>query len=235
MAEAFASQRGGGLRGDRLPTGRGPNSRSGALAQKPAHRRRVAAKDPVTPGMRVLLDSMDHLPAVVFNGRLDILAVNALGPALYAPVFDLPGRPNSARFLFLDEPRARDLFPEWDRIAGDTVAMLRIEAGRYRDDPELIELIGQLSTRSAEFRTRWAANDVGPTGAAESLRHPLMARSRCPSRTCTSTPSLVRCSVFTPQPGTPEADAIRLLASWNADNQTRQDPDRNTSGLTPDA
>ncbi len=63
----------------------------------------------------MLLDALDHLPAVVFNGRLDILAVNALGRALYAPVYDLPGRPNSARFLFLDEPRARDLFPEWDR------------------------------------------------------------------------------------------------------------------------
>ena len=119
-----------------------------ALTPEARKRSRVAAKDPVTPGVRVLLDSMDHLPAVVFNGRLDILAVNTLGRALYAPVYDLPGRPNSARFLFLDEPRARDLFPEWERIAGDTVAMLRIEAGRHPDDPELIELIGQLSTRS---------------------------------------------------------------------------------------
>jgi hypothetical protein len=75
----------------------------------------------------VLLDSLDHLPAVVFNGRLDVQAVNALGRALYAPVYDLPGRPNSARFLFLDELRARDLFPEWDRLAGDTAAILRIE------------------------------------------------------------------------------------------------------------
>ena len=83
----------------------------------------------------MLLDSLDHLPAVVFNGRLDLLAVNVLGRVLYAPVYDLPGRPNSARFLFLDEPRARDLFPEWDRIAVDTVAMLRIEAGRHPTIP----------------------------------------------------------------------------------------------------
>jgi transcriptional regulator with XRE-family HTH domain len=106
-----------------------------ALTPEARKRSRVAAKDPVTPGVRVLLDSMDHLPAVVFNGRLDVLAVNTLGRALYAPVYDLPGRPNSARFLFLDEPRARDLFPEWERIAGDTVAMLRIEAGRHPDAP----------------------------------------------------------------------------------------------------
>lgn len=152
-------------------------------------RSRRAAKDLVTPGIRVLLDSMDHLPAVVFNGRFDILAVNTLGHALLAPMYDLPGRPNSARFLFLDEPRARDLFPEWDRIAADTVAMPRVEAGRHPDDPDLTELIGQLATRSTEFRTRWATND-GRTHRAgtKTARHP-------------------------------EADAIRLLASWNADNQ----------------
>jgi transcriptional regulator with XRE-family HTH domain len=106
-----------------------------ALTPEARKRSRVAAKEPVTPGVRVLLDALDHLPAVVFNGRLDNLAVNALGRALYAPVYDLPGRPNSARFLFLDEPRARGLFSEWERIAGDTVAMLRIEAGRHPDDP----------------------------------------------------------------------------------------------------
>ncbi len=82
-----------------------------ALTPEARRRSRIAAKDPVTPGVRVLLDSLEHLPAVVFNGRLDILAANALGRALYAPVYDLPGRSNSARFLFLDEPRARDLFP----------------------------------------------------------------------------------------------------------------------------
>jgi transcriptional regulator with XRE-family HTH domain len=83
-----------------------------ALTPEARRRNRVAATDPVTAGVRVLLDSVDHLPAVVFNGRLDLLAVNALGRALYVPVYDLPGRPNAARFLFLDEPRARDLFPE---------------------------------------------------------------------------------------------------------------------------
>ena len=68
-----------------------------ALTPEARKRSRVAAKEPVTPGLRVLLDSLDHLPAVVFNGRLDVLAVNALGRALYAPAYDLPGPPNSAR------------------------------------------------------------------------------------------------------------------------------------------
>jgi hypothetical protein len=159
---------------------------------------------------------------VVFNGRFDILAVNTLGRTLLAPVYDLPGRTNSARFLFLDEPRARDLFPEWDRITADpTVAMLRIEAGRHPDDPDLTELIGELATRSTEFRTRWATNDVRtPRAGTKTFRHPLIGEVTLPYETLRiDAVSSQILSVYTPQPGTPEADAIRLLASWNADNQ----------------
>jgi transcriptional regulator with XRE-family HTH domain len=196
-----------------------------ALTPDARGRGRVAAMDPVTPGLRVLLDALVHLPAVVFNGRLDILAVNALGRALYTPVFDLPGRPNSARFLFLEEPRARDVFPEWDWIAGDTVALLRTEAGRHPDDPELVELIGQLSTRSAAFRTRWAANDVrAHRGGRKAFRHPLIGEVTLPFENLhVDAVSGQVLTVFTPQPGTPEADAIRLLASWNADNEPNLD------------
>jgi transcriptional regulator with XRE-family HTH domain len=191
----------------------------GALAPGARTRRRVAATDPVTPGVRVLLDALDHLPAAVFNGRLDVLAVNALGRALYAPVLDGPGRPNSARFLFLDESAARDLYPEWDRLAADTVALLRTEVGRHPDDPELIELIGQLSTRSAPFRTRWAANDVRVhRGGAKTFRHPLIGRVTLPYENLhVDAVAGQLLTVFTPRPGTPEADAVRLLASWNAD------------------
>ncbi|MCX5235089.1 helix-turn-helix transcriptional regulator [Streptomyces prunicolor] len=178
-----------------------------ALTPAARKRRRRTAKDLVTPGIRVLLDSMDHLPAVVFNARFDILAANTLGQALLAPVFDLPGRTNSARFLF----------PEWDRITADTVAMLRIEAGRHPDDPDLTELIGELATRSTEFRTRWATNDVRTARAgAKTFRHPLIGEITLPYETLRiDAVSSQILSVYTPQPGTREADAIRLLASWN--------------------
>jgi transcriptional regulator with XRE-family HTH domain len=200
-----------------------------ALTPAARKRSRSAAKGLVTPGVRVLLDSMDHLPAVVFNGRFDILAANALGRALLAPVYDLPGRTNSARFLFLDEPGARRLFPEWDRITADTVAMLRIEAGRHPDDPDLTELIGELATRSTEFRTRWATNDVRihRTGT-KTFRHPLIGEIALPYENLrVDAVSSQIINVYTPQPGTPEADAIRLLASWNANNPRN---DNSTAG-----
>lgn len=206
-----------------------------ALTPAARKRSRGAATEPITPGIRVLLDSMDHLPAVVFNGRFDILATNALGRALIAPMYDLPGRTNSARFLFLDEPRARDLFPEWDRITADTVAMLRIEAGRHPDDPDLTELIGQLATRSTEFRTRWATNDVRIHRAGtKTFRHPLIGEITLPYETLRiDAASSQILSVYTPQPGSPEADAIRLLASWNADNKRPDNPTAGTRGRNP--
>jgi len=207
-----------------------------ALTPEARRRSRVATMDPVTQGIRVLLDALDHLPAVVFNGRLDLLAANVLGRALYAPVFDLPGRPNSARFLFLDEPRARDLFPEFDRIAGDTVAMLRTEAGRHPDDPELVELIGQLSTRSTAFRTRWAANDVrAHRGGTKVFRHPLIGEVRLPFENLHVDAAAGQVlTVFTPRPGSLDADAIRMLASWNADHEQNTTRTTGADSWTPD-
>jgi len=101
---------------------------------------------------------MTDAPADVRNGRRDILAANRLGYALYSELFIDPVRPaNVARFVFLS-PRAREFFPDWEGAANDLVANLRIEAGRNPHDWALQDLVGELSTRSQEFRT----HVVGP-------------------------------------------------------------------------
>ena len=105
------------------------------------------------------------MPAYLRNGRFDVLAANELGRALYSPLYDhaaahTPGEPpNSARFFFLD-PAAAEFFLDYDKVANDCVAFLRLEAGRDPYDKDLTALIGELSTRSEEFRRRWAAHDV---------------------------------------------------------------------------
>jgi transcriptional regulator with XRE-family HTH domain len=64
--------------------------------------RRRPAQERVRPTVQRILDSITA-PAYVRNGRLDILAANALGAALYAPVLDdTTGTPNMARFIFLN-------------------------------------------------------------------------------------------------------------------------------------
>jgi hypothetical protein len=75
-------------------------------------------------------------------------------------MFADPARPvNVARFVF-SNPRSRDFFADWERAANDTVAILRSEAGRDPYDRGLSDLVGELATRSEEFRTRWAAHNV---------------------------------------------------------------------------
>jgi hypothetical protein len=165
-----------------------------------------------------LLDAMSDAPAFVRNGRLDILAANRLGEALYAPAFDSPGRPvNLARFCFLD-PRADDLYPDWDGAANTTVALLRTEAGRDPYDRTLSDLVGELATRSAEFRTRWAAHNVRlhHTGTKH-FQHPVVGRLDLSfeAMPLPADPGLTL-TAYSAAPGTPSHDALRVLASWKA-------------------
>lgn len=167
----------------------------------------------------MLLDSLRHLPAVVFNSRLDIMATNDLGRALCASHFsDLQHPRNAARFLFLDEDRARQFWPQWEKLADDVVAILRVQAGLNPNEPDLIELIGHLSTRSDQFRTRWAANNVRTHRSETKLfRHPLVGELALPTENLHIDSAAGHVlTVFTPQPGSPEHDALQLLSSWDA-------------------
>ncbi len=124
-----------------------------------APRRSRPPKTRVRPVVQRLLDQIEA-PAIVSTVHGDYLAANALGRALYAPVFDSREQPaNSGRFTFLD-PSAREFFPDWERLASELVASLRSQAGRNPYDRSLQDLIGELSTRSEEFRVRWAAHNV---------------------------------------------------------------------------
>ncbi|MCS0644071.1 hypothetical protein [Curtobacterium flaccumfaciens] len=106
------------------------------------------------------LDNVTNVPAVIRNGRGDILATNELGRALFSEMYVQPARPvNHARFIFLDH-RSHRFYPEWDNTAADMVAMLRDEAGRNPYDRAVSGLVGELSTRSDEFRILWAAQNV---------------------------------------------------------------------------
>ena len=132
------------------------------------------AKKRIRPVVQRLLDQIEA-PAIVSTVHGDYLAANALGRALYAPVFESPEQPaNSGRFTFLD-PAAREFYPDWERLATELVAALRSQAGRNPYDRNLQDLIGELSTRSDEFRVRWAAHNVRfhRTGTKR-LHHPIV-------------------------------------------------------------
>lgn len=171
----------------------------------------------VRSAVQWLLDGMSGTAAYVRNPRTDLLAANALGRALYAPVFEMAGRPNVARFVFLD-PRAHEFFAEWDRVAREAAALLRTMAGENPFDAGLTRLVGELSTRSDHFRTLWAAHDVRlhRTGTKR-FHHPLVGDLTLvfEGMDLTADPGL-RLNAYVAEPGTSSADAFALLASWAA-------------------
>ena len=177
---------------------------------------RRPAQERVRPVIQRILDSISA-PAYVRNGRLDLLAANPLGRALYAPVFESPsGLPNMARFTFLDAS-ATDFFPDWEKIASDAVAILRAEAGRDPYDKTLSNLVGELSTRSDEFRVRWAAHDVKfhRTGT-KVLHHPVVGDLSLDYEAMELPgDSGQRILIYSAEPQSPAQQALDLLASWD--------------------
>jgi transcriptional regulator with XRE-family HTH domain len=197
----------------------------------PSRSRRPAGPQRVRPSIQRLLDAMIGVPAYVRTGRLDILAVNRLGHALYAPVLaDQPLPVHLARFLFLD-PRAGDFYVDWDKTANDAVAILRGEAGRNPHDRRLQDLVGELSTRSPEFRARWAAHNVRlhRTGGKQ-LHHPVAGDLELTYEALAlpADPGLTMIT-YTAEPGSASQDALDFLASWAAtldQPETAQAPDQ---------
>jgi transcriptional regulator with XRE-family HTH domain len=190
-------------------------ARAGA-AREP--RRRAAAPEQVRPSLQHLLDAMTAAAAFIRNGRLDILAINPLGRAFYAPLYGAsPGPVNLARYCFLD-PGAADFYPDWADAADTTVALLRTEAGRDPYDRGLTDLVGELATRSDAFRSRWAAHDVRlhHTGSKR-FRHPVVGDLTVGfnATELPADPSLTL-TVYTAEPGSDSAEKLALLASWAA-------------------
>lgn len=190
-----------------------------ARAAQPAPpRQRRSKASGVTDGIQQILDAITDAPAWVRNARHDMLAANRLARALYAPVLADPRRPaNNARFVYLD-PAAREFFADWERAADDIAAMLRSEAGSNPRDKQLVELIGELSTCSEEFRSRWAAHNVRfhRTGHKR-LHHPVAGTLdlNFEAMEFPAHPGLTLLA-YTAAAGTPTADSLKMLASWAA-------------------
>ncbi|HEY5836083.1 helix-turn-helix transcriptional regulator [Streptomyces sp.] len=164
------------------------------------------------------LDAVIAGPAFVRNGRMDLLAVNPLARALYQDVYaSSQNQANLARFNFLD-PASRRFYPDWDTFADVAVAILRTEAGRNPYDKDLHDLVGELSTRSDEFRTRWGAHDVRHHGTGTKRFHHQAVGDLTlafEGLEMAAEPGLTL-TIYTAEPGSSSEEGLRLLASWTA-------------------
>ncbi|MFJ8308456.1 MULTISPECIES: helix-turn-helix domain-containing protein [unclassified Streptomyces] len=195
------------------------------LAKGKPRKKRAAAARPqqVRPALQQLIDAMEGVPAYLVGRRLDILGWNRMAAALLGDLSELPPQErNLARHVFLD-PAARALYVDWHNKAVDVVSVLRLCAGCYPDDPQLTALVGELSVKSEEFRSMWAAHTVADKGhGVKRLRHPVVGELTLAYETLKLPDehdlSLV---TFHAEPGSVSAESLRLLGSWSAEQPVR--------------
>ncbi|MET9762601.1 helix-turn-helix transcriptional regulator [Streptomyces sp. NPDC006372] len=180
-----------------------------------SRRRRAKPAAPITAAVQQVLDSMS-VPAIVQSGRLDLLAANDLGRALYSPLDGMAEQPpNFARFVFLD-PRAEDFYADIDAGKDLLVAVLRATAGRDPLDRRTTDLIGELSARSTDFAARWAKHAVRRHSRGRKVIHHPAVGTLDLEYTDFDLPGDPDVSIvtYTAAPGSPSADGLVLLASW---------------------
>lgn len=189
------------------------------------------------PSLQWMVDSMTDAVALVGSPFLDVTAMNHLARAMFSPMLATVGdgeRANFARFAFL-EPASREFYADWDGVARTCVALLRMALGRHPHRRELQALVGELSTQSAEFRTLWAAHEVRlHHSGTKAFDHPEVGAVELSfhSVELPSDPGHVL-TIYHAVPGTPSADALKLLASWAASQQQEQEAGGVPGGAAP--
>jgi transcriptional regulator with XRE-family HTH domain len=187
-------------------------------------RRRPSSQWTPRPALQWVLDRFTA-PALVRNGRMDLLATNHLGRAVHATVYETVPEgvaPNFVRFTFLHLDAAHDFYPDWDTAAQTCVAILHTEAGRDPHDKQLHDLVGEVATRSEEFRRRWGTHDVRYHGAGTKTFHHRDVGDldlAYESMDMLSDPGLTL-TLYAAEPASPTAHALDLLASWTAPTVT---------------
>lgn len=185
-------------------------------------RRAKAAQWTPHRSLQWTLDAITDGPAFVRNGRMDLLAANRLARAFYSPIYGSRQQPpNFARFQFLD-PASYEFYPDWDMFADVCVSILRTEAGRNPYDKGLHDLIGEMSTRSDEFRTRWGAHNVRHHGTGtKTFHHPVVGELTLSYEglEMAAEPGLTL-TIYAAEPGSPSDEGLRLLSSWAASQES---------------
>ncbi|GAA1014457.1 XRE family transcriptional regulator [Streptomyces sp. F-3] len=192
------------------------------------------------PRVLTLLESLDEAtPAIVLGRRGDVLAWNRTGHALIAEHVDFHApqdperRPSVPRMFFLD-PLTRDLYRNWDELARIHVAYLRLTAGRFPTDARLAGLIGELTMRSDDFATMWAAREVADcTVGTMHLQHPTVGATSVTYQVWLQPDSPDhRLEVYTPNDPS-SADALRILTHQSRPDTRKTQQLENCHTLEP--
>jgi transcriptional regulator with XRE-family HTH domain len=185
-----------------------------ATPSKPSGQR--TPRSVVRPSLERILAGMTGTPAYVRNAKMDIVAANDLCYALYTGILSPEALPlNLARFMFLD-PRSKDFFTEWETIADDFAAALRVDSGRRPRDRSLNALIGDLAAGSTEFSARWARHNVRfHRSARKTMKNPLIGEIELTGDALEIPGEGLTLIAYTAEPGSHAEEQLAFLASWS--------------------
>ena len=126
-------------------------------------------------GIQLLLDTGLHVPAVVVDVGLNVLAINSFGQAMYSGF----GRvDNLARMVFLD-PGAEHFYADWEQVATQIVANLRSGLIEFPEDNRVLAVVEEISEQSPAFARLWATHKVRPrTSEDKVFNHPQLGLLR---------------------------------------------------------
>ena len=189
-----------------------------ALTRPTEGARRTAPEQPpkARAALRAMLDSLDPTPAIIHGPRLEVLGINRMGKVLLDDFEAMPLRErNMARWTFLN-PQARQVYREWDVVAPQMVAILRLAAGRHAEDPALADLVAELTARSDQFARWWADHPVFQHTHGTKLFHhelvgPMTINYQSLALSADPGQSLI---IYTADTGSPSEEKLRLLSSW---------------------
>ena len=138
-------------------------------------------KDPVHQEIQAETVAQDILdvvrsirePAYVLDRYWNALASNRPARALFTGWLSAKSESSNLLYFTFCTTASQQLITDWEQRAQRLVAEFRADCGQYLDDPQIQEMVEQLSARSALFKHAWHLQDVVEReGGTRQFRHP---------------------------------------------------------------
>ncbi|MDR6879772.1 helix-turn-helix transcriptional regulator [Bacillus sp. 3255] len=183
--------------------------------EQPAPTAIVDETPTVTPALRRIVDELRDCPAIISDRRCNIVGWNSAAAAMFLDFAGVPLEERNLIWLLFTRKELKALAVNWRDFARGFLAMFRSYYGQYVGDNWYSEFIERISERNPEFRAFWNQSDV--SRAPEVLiefRHAKVGKLLFDLTTLQIQGQTdLRCSVYTPSPGSDTAAKVRQLMS----------------------
>ncbi len=124
--------------------------------------------DEVAPGTLLVLERLGNYPAVVLNGRYDVLAYNRAYEALVGDLGSLGFDERNVLWVIFTSPTMRELLVDWEQVARTCVARYRARMATHASERAWRGLVKRLAAASDDFTRIWGEHEV--TGTDTTLK-----------------------------------------------------------------